>query len=216
MIKVPEFIYYSKIYEDPKNAIEHYFKSMNDLAIQRLSKLPKEQLPHCEPRIRVLYFETYFLVSLAFHNASIVMCGVLLEAVLKDILYFKEKFDEEIEFYDAIEKCKKGGYITKEEASWLHDVRKRIRNLYVHARVGEVVKIAAKMAGIEGKVLDVGFRGWEFNLETGETTEKIFYGSELRPIDLLAKTKIDEQISLPLFLKVDEFTRAVCKRHFAN
>lgn len=213
---MPKFVYYSKIYEDPESAVEDFFKSTKNLAIERLGKLPKEQLPPCEPRIRALYFETYYLVSLAFHNASIVMCGVLLEALLKDILYFKEEFDKEIEFFDAIEKCKGAGYIMEEEASWLHEVRTEIRNLYVHFNVGEIAKSAAKMFGIEGEVLDVGFRGWDLNLETGEITEKIFYGDELRSIYLLAKVRIDEKRSTPLFLEVDKFTRDMCKRHFSK
>ncbi len=214
-----------KIYSDPEKDVDGWFKKDRDSIVACLKQMPSDDLSlYAEPRIRKLYFETYFLISLGLHNASIVMCGVLLEALLKEIIFFRERKDltdivsaKNADFGHAIKFCESKGYITDTEAEWLRKIKDEIRNRYLHSNVDAIAK-------------GIGYPAWEIKFKNIEEliskikkiqsgamdlgAPKIITGDDLRPISDIAKAQIDEKRSLPLFLEVDNFTREMVRRHF--
>lgn len=214
-----------KIYFDPKKDVDDWFAREKDYIVDRLGKLPSDDLSiYAEPRLRKLYHETYFLVSLGMHNASIVMCGVLLEALLKEVIYNKagkELSDivgeKNANLGRAINFCYYKRYITENDQIWLKEVKDDIRNKYLHSNVGTISK---------GAVFEV----WSIFHKTPEELlsilqdirsgkielppPKLMTGDDLRVISDIAKGQIDEKRSLPFFLEVDKFVREIIKKHF--
>lgn len=189
----PRVILYSRIWSDAEKEIPQLLDQMEKPSIERLKQLPAEQLPSTEPRIRMLYFEAHYLTTLGFFNASIVISCILLEALLKEILYFRDKTTRDLHFGDAINMCKKRGYISGDEAEWLNEVRNNIRNWYVHSNIEKIAK-------------SIGFRGWELDAARGKVEEKILFGNEVRAIYDIGKRELDTKLAIPFFLAVDEFT----------
>jgi len=218
-------VLYPKIYTDPEKEVDDWFKNSRASIVDRLKKLPSDNLSiYAEPRVRALYGQTYMLFSLGFNNATIVMCGVLLEAMLKEVIYFREKRDfteivgiENADFGRAINFCEDKGYITEDEAERLRKLKDQIRNPYLHSNVERITK-------------DMGVLGWEIQFRSPEELleklklikegklelpkPKMVAVNDLRAIGDIIKGEIDEKTALPLFLEVDAFVRMMIKRHF--
>jgi len=197
----PKFVVYTRIWSDPEKEVPQLLDGMKKSSIERLKKMPFEQLPFAEPRIRMLYFEAHYLTTFGFFNASIVISCILLEAILKEILFFRDKIVKDMPFGKAIDECKKRGYITQDEATWLKFVKNNIRNWYVHSNIEKIAK-------------DIGFKAWKVNLHTGQVVEKIVFGNEVRAIYDIAKSELDKQMAIPFFMSVDRFIRKMCINHF--
>lgn len=218
-------VLYTKIYTDPERQVDDWFRNNRAGIVERLKKLPSDNLSiYAEPRVRALYGQTYMILTLGFYNATIVMCGILLEAMLKEVIYFKERKDfteivgeSSADLGHAISFCKETGYITENEANWLQSVKDRIRNPYLHSNVDKITK-------------DIGVLGSEIRFSNpAELLEKlrlitegkqelrqgkIMTVDDLRAIGDIVKWGIDEKTAMPLFLEVDGFVRVMIKRHF--
>ncbi|MCD4759458.1 hypothetical protein K8R33_01050 [archaeon] len=224
MIKLP-------IHNGPEKAYKGFVQESEKKFIERIKQLPNEELPHVEVGIRKLYFETYYLCALGFHNATIVMCGILCEALLKDLIYDKEK-KEAHEIGEIGEKsatlgnviifCSDKKYIDPDEAGWFREIKNNIRDLYQHSNVKKIVK---KTLGGEPVYLEKRIEGptkigaEEFLKRVKEVIghfkpDGLVSGKNMRPLYDLEKGRIDEQRSLPLFLEVDKFLRVFAIKHF--
>jgi hypothetical protein len=175
-------------------------------------------LPHMEPRLRQIYMETYCITMMGFENVSIIMQGVLLETLVKEIIFEKEKKDFQKPFGDAIDRCKEKGYLTDVEIKFLRRFKNEIRNPYQHVDVKKIVG--------ESKA-----RGWWIPLEKGKVGESLLKGikkvkkreagpgelvgyKDVRPVGTVIKGTIDKQRALPLFLHVEKFVRGLSTKHF--
>lgn len=220
-------VLYPKIYVDPHREVDEWFRNNRASIVEKLKKLPSDNLSiYAEPRVRALYGQTYMIFTLGFNNATIVMCGILLEAMLKEVIYFKENRDfseivgiRKADFGHAIAFCKKKGYITKDEAKILRKLKDEIRNPYLHSNVERIAK-------------DKGVLGWEIgHTSPKELLDKVRLIAEgklklpegkimtvenLRVVGDIVKGIVDEQTALPLFLEVDGFVRMMIKRHFES
>jgi len=213
-----------KLYNNLKEYVERLLSVLRNEAIEILSKIPNEDPTiSVGPRIRKLYFETLQVLILGCFNASIVMCGLLLEALLKELLRIKkDSIEEDIKFYDSINLCRKKGYITKPEKKWIHGVRKNVRDLYQHSQVRKIVG-------------NVSYSGKWINFKNPadllETIKRIQSGQDTSNLDVkiedviktndeipelgdIAKGQLDKKRALPLFLEVNNFLKEIVKRHF--
>lgn len=215
---------YNRIYKDPEEAVNNLCSKENkEYIIDRLKKLPSEGFPYYPgPRIVKLWLETYHLASMFFHNATICMCGVLLEALLKETIFLKRNMEladivgkKNADFGRAISFCKKEGYISKDEAKWLEEIKDEIRNPYLHSNIREITEGRA----LPGWVIDStpkDLRNKIESIQSGKIKPVKLTGHECRVIDDVLKGIIDEERSLPLFLEVDKFVRRIVKRHFKS
>lgn len=199
--------------------IQAFLASLEQQAKHNISRMPPlDNLPHMEPHLRQLYLETYYVTLVGLHNVSIVMQGVLLEALVKEVIFENERRDFQEPFGPAIRRCEKNGYLTGDEIKFLDDFKDGIRNLYQHVDIKKLtenmyvgawkIKIDSKDPG--GSIIKAleeirkGIRG---------LPELITY-DDLRPVGAIIKEGIDKRRSLPLFIKVDDFVRTLCKKYF--
>src|SRR3989344_1839931 len=97
-----------KIFNDKEKYVDRILVDLKKNVEKNLENLPNEELPIMENHLRALYFETYFLLVLGFFNASLILCGVLLESLAKEKLHMAGISDEEIETFTletTIKKC---------------------------------------------------------------------------------------------------------------
>ena len=174
--------------------------------------------PHMEPRLRQAYMDTYCVTMMGFWNVSIFMQGVLLETLVKEIIFAKEKKDFRKAFGDAIDRCEKKGYLTDVEIKFLRRFKDEIRNLYQHVDVKKIVgerKVPAWPIPLEkGKVVKSLKKGIE-KVRKGEAGSGELTGyKNMRGVGDVIKGTIDEQLALPLFCLVERFVRGLSTKHF--
>src|SRR3989344_4363668 len=122
------------IFTDKDKFIEQRLKDIKENLNKNLDSLPKEELPFMELHLRALYFQSYFLFAEGFYNASLVLCGILLENLVKEKLFMHGVKDEELEninFGQAIQKCEQMKLLS-EELKFLKEKKEKLRNPYAH------------------------------------------------------------------------------------
>jgi len=220
-----------KIYEDIDKAINEYLESMKKTLYENLPKLPNEELPFMEPHLRAIYFQAYYLMAMGFYNTSLVLCGILLENLVKEKLFMNEISDEELEkmnFGQAINKTKNMGLLSEEEIKFLESKKDSLRNPYVHYNKmklsegiyypvwkipsGEIVPklIAPDKRVKDGEITEAEARPELINCINPE----LMSSKELRPISQTAKSEMEKQFGPQIFCEVDKFTREFAVNHF--
>lgn len=93
---------------NPEKFLKGFISALQQSASENISKMPSlDNLPFMEPHLLALYHETYYMTLLGLHNVSIIMQGVLLEALVKEIIYNQERVEFQKPFGPAIHRCEK-------------------------------------------------------------------------------------------------------------
>ncbi|MFO7872819.1 MAG: hypothetical protein R6U26_04280 [Candidatus Undinarchaeales archaeon] len=197
-----------------KNTLNAFRKQ----AEERLSSLPPlNNLPFMVPRLRQLYFEMYYVTLIGLNNVSIIMQGVFLEALVKEIIYVNEEEEFKKPFGPAITHCEEQGYLEENNLKFLRKFKNKIRNVYQHIDIEKLsrgIKYPAQIIKFEDPE-DVKKKIKKIRKEGMKPDTLIGY-EELRPIGLIAKNMIEKKEALTLFKKVDEFARELSEKHFGS
>jgi len=176
------------------------------------------ELPSMEPRLRQVYIDTYCVTMMGFWNVSIIMQGVLLETLVKEIIFVKEKKDFRGSFGYAISRCEKKGYLTDVEIKFLRRFKDEIRNLYQHVDVKKIAgerKVRAwKIPLKKEKLAESLLKDIEKVIKGEAGPAKLMSYRDIRPVGIVIKGTIDEQLALPLFGRVEKFVRDLSTKHF--
>jgi len=175
-------------------------------------------LPHMEPRLRHAFMDTFCVTMMGFWNLSIIMQGVLLEILVKEIIFAKEHQDFQRPFGDAIIRCEQRGYLDAKEISFLKDFKNQFRNPYQHSDIKQIAgnkKATTWTIPIEkGKEAESILKGIE-KVRKGEAGPGELKGyQDVRAVGTVIKIEIDKEQALPLFCKVEEFVRNLSIKHF--
>jgi|SRR3989344_1312676 len=219
-----------KLYEDKKRFIESEIENIKNKLDYNLDQLPNEELPFMESHLRALYFETYFLLAEGFYNASLVLCGILLENLLKEKLFNEHISDEDLEnmnFGQAISKARTLKILKDDELKFLEEKKETIRNPYAHYNKMKLSRgVYFPMWEIENpveKLIELDRRVKSMELTESQARQELIRGKnpelmsskEFRPIAHLAKNKLEEEgFALSMFLEVDNFTRKFAENYF--
>jgi len=216
-----------KIFENKNKFMGEELTRIKDIMSKTLDQLPNKELPFMENHLRSLYFQAYFLIVYGFYNASLVICGILLENIAKERLFNNGMVDIELEklnFGQTISECAKRKILTPKELTFLMTKKTELRNPYAHHNkikltAGKYLPIKkihsvklmelVKMVGA-GKLTPKQFRS---ELIKGEQT-KLMDSRELRPLAQIIKGEEDKKNALPIFLEIDKFTRNFAKKYF--
>ncbi len=218
-----------KIYTDKKKFIESELNRIKIGLSKMLDKLPNKELPFMEPHLRVLYFETYFLLAYEFYNASLVLMGILLENITKERLFLDGIKDEELEemtFGRAINKCEEMKILNSQELGFLKKKKQELRDPYAHYNKMKLSK-------------DVYFPTWKIKnpveklialdkrVRRGELTElqarqelikgikpELMSSKEFKPMAQIAKSEKEKGSAVDIFLEINTFTRKFAEKYF--
>lgn len=92
------------------------------------------------PRLYFLYMDCYHTLLVGRYNASIVMMGVLVEAILKEIILLATGEEFKNELGPCLKKISDNGLMTNNEISFLKQFKNHIRNPYQHANDREILE----------------------------------------------------------------------------
>ncbi|MFA6023090.1 MAG: hypothetical protein WC781_03305 [Candidatus Pacearchaeota archaeon] len=219
----------NKLFEDKNKLIEIELENLKVKLNENLDKLPNEELPFMESHLRALYFQAYFLTAYGFYNASLVLCGILLEVITKEKLFIEGVKDEEIEkmnFGNAISKCKSLNCLIPEELNFLESKRDELRNPYAHYNkikltkdkyvpTWEVPNAVEKLIELAGLVTSGKITEEQARKELIKGQPLMFKSSkEFRPIAQAVKSEEDKIKAIPIFLEIDKFVREFAIKYF--
>jgi hypothetical protein len=174
-------------------------------------------LPHMEPHLLALYRETHLVTLLSLHNVSIIMQGVLLEALVKEIIFEKEKIDFEQPFGPAIERCEKREYLDSDELKFLTAFKNTYRNSYQHVNIKKITqgkRVDSWAIKVDRNyVLGSLLRGIQSVKQNKAGEPKPMGYDDLRPVGYVIKQASDKEQSLPLFIEVDKFFREMLGKY---
>lgn len=169
-------------------------------------------------RLYFLYEDCYYTLLTGRYNASIVLMGVLLEALMKERIRLKLGIDFQEPYGPCLIKIKEEKLMETEDIKFLEDFKNRTRNLYQHADDKEILK-------------DIFVPVWplefdSFDLKSLEKAIKKVREGELEPILVSAeenpvirpivKREIDKKNAMTLFKQVYEFLLKAYDKYFTQ
>lgn len=92
------------------------------------------------PRLYFLYEDCYHTLLMGKYNASIVLMGVLLEALMKERIWLKLNVEPRVAYGGCLEIIKKNKLMDAEDTSFLKKFKDEIRNPYQHADDTQIVE----------------------------------------------------------------------------
>jgi len=217
-----------KLYEDIDKSINDYLENMKKTLYENLPKLPNEELPFMECHLRALYFQAHYLTAEGFYNASLVLCGILLESLVKEELFIKGVSDKELEdnmgFGGAINRAKKMNLLSDKEIAFLESKKDSLRNSYAHYNK---MKLSDEFQSYVFKVPIERLKNILERTMKGETTDsqsrqELINGiepetmtpKEFRPLAQMGKVEFENRFAIDVFLEIDKFTREFAIKHF--
>lgn len=151
-------------------------------------------------RLYFLYQEYYQLTIFGFANASIVMGGILLETLLKEILFSKGDYDYKsfMNFSGALNKCEK--YLSKKDYHDLNYIKDNIRNPYQHHNLTQLT------GGVHTKGVSISKTGVVSKFRT-------ISSEELRPLEFIGKMIYDGKTFIRLFRYCHKISLKLSKKY---
>jgi hypothetical protein len=192
--------------------------SVSKCVNENYQKMPNiNDQPFMEPHLLSLYRQTHLVTLLNLYNVSIVMQGVLLETLVKEIIYVKEKIDFEKPFGPAIERCRSKSYLDQDELDFLTKFKDTYRNNYQHMNIKKITN-------------DQKLDGWAIPLDPKDVggsllrgIDRIMHGkagdpqpigyNDVRAVGQVIKETYDKSQALLLFIEVDKFFREMLGKY---
>ena len=219
-----------KIYINKDKFIENILEDRKRHLNEIIDKLPSEELPFMEPHLRAIYFETYFLMAEGFYNASLVMCGIFLESLLKENLFMNKISDEKLEkmtFKQAIDMTRDMNLLTEQELKFFENKKNNLRNNYAHynkMKLSEGFEFFAwkiPSGEIVPKIVSLLERTQKGEITEQEARQELMKGKpevmtpkDLRPLSQTAKSEREKQFAPSIFSEIDKFAREYAKKYF--
>lgn len=117
--------------------IEHWTKSAEELFPLLRPELSIMKLPI--PGLYFLYEDCYYTLLIGRYNASIVLMGLLLEALMKERIRLKTGKDLRGPYEQCLREIEKKGLMEPRDIYFLRQFKEKIRNPYAHFDELEIV-----------------------------------------------------------------------------
>jgi hypothetical protein len=182
-----------------------------------LLRPPFTQLDLPVPRLYSIYREAYFNALFGMYNASIVLLGVLLEAVTKETIYLKEGKEFKGDFGEAISHAKNSNYLQIRDCHFLDRFRKKIRNIYQHADAESLLRgIFVPAWKIElGKDVHKSISTALMEIKEGKRKPTLT-PAWVQPISDVTKETIDQKYAIKFFNDVHDFLIGAKVKYFSE
>ena len=218
------------LWKDRDEFIQDHLEIIKKSLSENLSQMPEKDLPFMEPHLRALYFETYFLIAQGFYNSGLILCGVLLEALVKEKLFMEGVSDEnleELDFGKATNKAKGMRILSDEELTFFDKRKDTLRNPYAHnnrmklSKGFEFAVWKIPSQEIVPKIISLLERTQKGEITEEQARRELMKGEpetmtskDFRPLAQVAKSEMENRFALEIFLEIDKFTRAFAEKYF--
>lgn len=168
------------------------------------------------PRVYNLYLDCYHSLLIGRHTASIILMGVLLEALMKERIELKLGVYLEGSkgtYEQCLRVIEKDKLMDDNDLKFLRDFKEKIRNPHQHS---DEKKIAE---GVSVGVLAVRLDAKDMEKAAKEVTSGVLKfdqqpASELPPLRQFAQQEVDQELAIPLFNDVCSFLIRAKNKYF--
>ena len=201
-----------------KIPLERYFDEWKKNATNVFPMLRPEIYQHDLPipNLFFLYEDCYFTLLIGRHNASIVLMGVLLEAVMKERIRLKLGKELRQGYGSCLEVIERNKLMDANDILFLRKFKDKIRNPYAHAdetMIVEGVLVPVWEIPIEKVVSPSEFEKVMSKIKTGDFKPKLMPATSpmLRGI---IKREYDQRAAMTLFNQVYDFLIIAKMKYF--
>ena len=182
-----------------------------------LLRPPLNQADLANPRLFFLYEDCYHTLLTGRYNASIVLMGVLLEALMKERIWLKLGINFRRAYGLCLKKIENKKLMKVKDIRFLRKFKDEIRNPYQHADEFEITQ------GLFVRVWPLQFEGGLSlekleqameNVKSGRLKPKILSAADVPSIRPTIKQAIDRERAIDLFNKVYDFLLAAKIKYF--
>lgn len=197
--------------------LESYKSDWNENADKTFFLLRPELNPIdlANPKLFSLYMDCYQTLLSGRYNASIVMMGLLLEAIIKNIYFLKFGTECTKPFGPCLQEIQKHKLMNKDEIKYLNNFKNEIRNPYQHVDDGYILK------NVKIPVWPIKFEKPEElisqieKMKAGDTKPTMMSASEEPAIQPIIKNEYDSKKAIVLFNTVYDFL-VLCNNKYFN
>jgi len=169
------------------------------------------------PRLYFLYEDCYHTLLVGHYNASIVLLGVLLEALMKERIWLRLCLDFHGAFGDCLKKIVDHSLMKPEDVKFLKKFKDLVRNPYQHADESQILQgvfvKAWPLAFKKGMTLKKLEKAMQ-KVKSGNLRPRILPAWEIPAMRSAVKQAYDRQHAINLFNQVYDFLLAAKIKYF--
>ena len=199
----------TSLFDKSKSPLGRYFDTWKNNAYDLFPLLrpPLYQNDLANPRLSFLYEDCYHSLLIGRYNASIVLIGVLLEAIMKERIYLKCGVDFKGPYGSCLKKIESERLMEPKDIFFLKKFKDEVRNLYQHSDESSILRGAFVRAWpIEIKDLSLDkLEKVQKDIITGKLKPKLFSAADTPAIRSVVKQFYDRDRAISLFNQVYDF-----------
>jgi len=182
-----------------------------------LIRPPLNQADLANPRLFFLYEDCYYTLLIGRYNASIVLMGVLLEALMKERIWLKLGIDLRRAYGACLSKIKKEKLMEVKDIQFLRKFKDEVRNPYQHTDESEILQ------GLFVRVWPLQFEGGLSlekleqvmkNIKSGRLKPKFLPAADVPAIRSAVKQTYDRNRAINLFGQIYDFLLVAKVKYF--
>lgn len=168
------------------------------------------------PKLFFLYEDCYHTLLIGKYNASIVLMGVLLEALMKERINLKLGGYFDKPYGACLKKIEEEKLMRGEDIHFLKKFKNMIRNLYQHSDEAKILQgifiptWAFEFGDITLEKIEKAIEG----SKSGQFKPKLLPASDIPALRTIAKQAYDTKIAIELFNQVYDFLIVANIRYF--
>jgi hypothetical protein len=209
----------SSIMLSSKNPLPRYqeYWKLNSEALYPRIRDPLTQHDFANPRLFFLYEDCFHCLLTGRFNAAIILLGVLLEALMRELITLKNDDYSPGSYGACLNTIESQNLMKYEDTAFLKNFKEKIRNLYQHSKEGQILK------GKYGKIWAFSFDGdltpdkllkAKESVSSGTAKPSIIPVSSYPSIGSIFKQEYDRELAITLFNEVHDFVQAAIFKYF--
>ena len=182
-----------------------------------LLRPPVDEFVLLNTRVHFLYEDCYYTLLIGRYNASIVLMGVLLEALMKERIGLKLGIEFKGTYGSCLRTIKSNTLMQAEDIQFLERFKDEIRNPYQHAdEVGILQGLLVPVwpMEIQGELSFEKINTLMDNAKSGKMKPKLLPASEIPAIRSVVKQEYDRKRAIDLFNSVYDFLIGAEAKYF--
>ncbi len=203
------------VYPEIKSLFEGWEKNADKIIPYLRPPLNQDLFPI--PKLLGLYHDVYSNILIGRYSASIVLMGVLLEAVVKERIRITTGKDYREPFGPCIKKLRKEELMRIDEIHFLTAFKNKIRNPYQHIDDYEILKdkyFPIWPIRFKDEISIEKLENCLTKIKRGEIEPKYLHAADIPAIRGMARGMHDKQIAIHLFNEVHDFLIGVLIKYF--
>lgn len=194
---------------------DHWRQNAEDVFPLLRPPINQADLPN--PRLFFLYEDCYHALLIGRYNASIVLMGVLLEALMKERIWLKLGIEFRHPYGPCLKKIKEERLMEAKDIKFLIRFKDEVRNPYQHADESQILKelfVPVWPLEFKGKLSLQKLEKVMKDAKSGRLKPRLLPAADIPAIRSVVKQAYDRNRAISLFNQVYDFLRLAKIKYF--